>query len=78
MVTVLALLSLALGCVFLVSAGLDHERHELAERARRKAFVKWQQQQAERRVQRITHAAFNAMLFEARQRHEKADPSCEN
>jgi hypothetical protein len=75
MITVLTLLIAALAFVSLCGAGLIHERRQLADRAQRRAMVRWQQRQAERQLQYITQAAFDTMLTEARQQQSPSGSS---
>jgi Tfp pilus assembly protein PilX len=76
MVIIFVLVVVFVGLLGLAIVGLLHERRELADRERRRAFVRWQQRQAEHQIQKITHAAFSAMLTEARTRRAEGDWPC--
>lgn len=76
MVTVLVLVVIVVGVISLAVVGLVHEQRELADRARRRAFVRWQQQRAEQQIQKITQVAFEAMLNESRNERGGSGPTC--
>ena len=74
MIAITVLIVICLSVIGLVAAQLVREQRQVADRARKRAYVQWQQRQAERQIQAITQEAFTAMLDEARQQSPTGGP----